>query len=1365
MRAWPAVGLAITAALHISAATSRDLGIAVPLAAAAQAQSGLTLACEGPADSVGTDGTATITCTAADAEQPVEGIAIHGEIVASERPGVTSAPPPDFSAISDADGRVNIAYGAASGGTDTFCGWIDADKDPKNINDGDISCRPDPDTVSLTVAWKAAAVPPPAPATRAQLPKTKAPAAAPVTRRPGASPTRAPAPAAVASRCTVTADGAALEPHRVAGNALTVGDALALQIAGDGRIGDYDVFIERGGFRATVLSGKGGGASTSDVVSLAAYDDGVYTLRVRAEARACNTDAFVAVKQDGKGFAKLALAVGVPVLVVLIIGTTALLRRHRRSATGTVGKPERDVPINERHFDKKPNPDYVPAEPARPEEPPVLIPGKDVPVVPLDYRTVPLRHEDDDERHPADCVTALGDWQTEGDAFAQGRVLSSSVPASTVRIAGHPVVPIGGDYWHTTPYPIGRFDGRWWGSALGPNGDRATGSATTVEMVLNHRYLHFLLGGSRPVDNPYERRRLEVQLLIRWTPDSSSRIAGDPTTVRDGVTYAIVRRAAPQGNVVLSRVVWDVARYRGLHARVRIVDDWDDRHINAADFQCTEEQPPEERPPVWGVADLHCHPMSMLGYGGKLIAGYYQPEQGDDVSVLVHCEHIHGVGGSGLWGGGVLRPLIGMIPEGEFGHLTGGYPEFDGWPKFQNMIHNQMHPSFIRRAYDGGLRVMCALAVHNEMLADQSGRSSQDQDLSDRQSIEDQIRWWQQVVGRCNWMEIAGSPREARDIVLRNKLAVVLGIEVDSALGMWRRREDLPTDAGAARAAIRARVEQLYEMGIRQINPIHVTNNAFGGTAVYRDEFNVANRFNRGDYIAVDGQADVDFRLAEHESEAIWLLRRDPLRTAGAYAAGASVGGPAASASAAIVGGIVGLFSGGGFYSPPDYNAMYPGLGHVNSFGLNDVGEIGIQELMLKGMLIDVDHMSQLAIDRTLAIVSSASYPVLSAHSSFRELSPRRPSPSGRTPHQRHKNHKWPHESEKPSSFLTRLRDIGGMVGPITAYAESLSHAEPPRVENNCSGSVKSWAQEYLYAVDLMRGRGVGIGTDMNSLLAQLGPRFGTQAAWAIRDEPGSVAERRAQADAQFGGVRYSSPIRDYRAYRFQERDVYEWEERDIWEAIAIVKCGLDPHRTRPEGPGAANRTDDVQNKINNVAKGFFCNHWRDLESRHDALGGDTYAEQRAAFLVKFEGRWAEPHVDIRLVEPEYREPDATRRLYPRIRAIWQKWRDMEGSNVPLQRSVVGRRDYDINLDGFAHYGLLPDVWQDLKNCLATSPTRATSSPTFGAPSGVVSDAEDHRDMNPLFRSAEDFIELWERCQAFADRASAGSPTHGGTGP
>ncbi len=38
----------------------------------------------------------------------------------------------------------------------------------------------------------------------------------------------------------------------------------------------------------------------------------------------------------------------------------------------------------------------------------------------------------------------------------------------------------------------------------------------------------------------------------------------------------------------------------------------------------------------------------------------------------------------------------------------------------------------------------------------------------------------------------------------------------------------------------------------------------------------------------------------------------------------------------------------------------------------------------------------------------------------------------------------------------------------------------------------------------------------------------------------------------------------------------------------------------------------------------------------------------------------------------------------------------MDGNRVTLIRSVAGEGDFDINWDGVAHYGMLPDFLQDL---------------------------------------------------------------------
>jgi hypothetical protein len=69
----------------------------------------------------------------------------------------------------------------------------------------------------------------------------------------------------------------------------------------------------------------------------------------------------------------------------------------------------------------------------------------------------------------------------------------------------------------------------------------------------------------------------------------------------------------------------------------------------------------------------------------------------------------------------------------------------------------------------------------------------------------------------------------------------------------------------------------------------------------------------------------------------------------------------------------------------------------------------------------------------------------------------------------------------------------------------------------------------------------------------------------------------------------------------------------------------------------------------------------------------------------------------------------------------------MKGPNAPLERSVAGKRDFDVNLDGMAHYGMMPDFFQDLANV-----ERAAGKGAAVA---------------PLFRSAEGYLQMWERVE------------------
>jgi hypothetical protein len=120
---------------------------------------------------------------------------------------------------------------------------------------------------------------------------------------------------------------------------------------------------------------------------------------------------------------------------------------------------------------------------------------------------------------------------------------------------------------------------------------------------------------------------------------------------------------------------------------------------------------------------------------------------------------------------------------------------------------------------------------------------------------------------------------------------------------------------------------------------------------------------------------------------------------------------------------------------------------------------------------------------------------------------------------------------------------------------------------------------------------------------AQLsGPRFGPQGAagisyekdWKVRQQLGRPL-RREQVLAQGDGVRYSTPVIDYRHYRYMDysggtygataQAPFDAEDRDFWEAIAIWRSGTAPELA--EQPPTVQRTIATQNFIINIAAGL----------------------------------------------------------------------------------------------------------------------------------------------------------------------------------
>jgi microsomal dipeptidase-like Zn-dependent dipeptidase len=722
--------------------------------------------------------------------------------------------------------------------------------------------------------------------------------------------------------------------------------------------------------------------------------------------------------------------------------------------------------------------------------------------------------------------------------------------------------------------------------------------------------------------------------------------------------------------------------------------------------------------PLWGFADLHAHLMAHMAFGGNAFWGRpYDPEHpGPEgmATALASCKPLHG-------------GLINI--NAEIGHIAGGgWPDFVIWPRFTSIIHQQAYIDWVYRAYQGGLRLVTCLAVNNELLAN---KSDSDQPKDDKSAIQIQVSGMKEMVKFVDsqsggpgkgWMQIAYSPEQARQIISENKLAVILGVEVDS-LGNWRRLSDLEKmchgDLEQARQLIGLELDWLYGLGVRQITPIHLTNNAFGGTAIYLRFLETVNIFVTGERWEVEDawQSGVRYRLDQDGADLMDGVERT--------VAGSGPGLQRRQRQTLVdqIPGIRRLF---GAAETPRI-----GGGHANIRGLNKYGVVLLEEMMKRGLIIDVDHMSEKATDTALTLAEEHQYPVITSHSWFRDLLFSGETEFDTIKHEHYGTsdvHKVAHEAGKRGDQIERIGKLGGVIAPILNQGDiaGLKRCLPElagKIPEPCASSSTSWAQAYLYAVAKMGGRGVAMGSDINGAADLPGPRFGTSAAYGAQNDQRRVEERRGEIERQSNGVAYRQPIRDHRWHRFDNSGPggYDEEECDIWQAVTQYKAGFNPavqeHNPLDMPEPALKEAFEVlrgghyQGWVDNLTIGL----WKADES--DVVENDELKkwqdETRAAYLFRKGGNLEDFDLDSK-----------ERKLVARISGVWEQWEKMAGENVPLDRSFAGeQRDFDINLDGTAHYGMLPDMLQDIRN------------------SGLTPE-----DFAPLFRSAYDYVEMWAIC-------------------
>jgi hypothetical protein len=350
---------------------------------------------------------------------------------------------------------------------------------------------------------------------------------------------------------------------------------------------------------------------------------------------------------------------------------------------------------------------------------------------------------------------------------------------------------------------------------------------------------------------------------------------------------------------------------------------------------------------VKGFHDQHAHLMAFDFLGGNFHCGRPWSPFGV-AAALPDCASIQGPQGS-------AAPVQNTLDFGQPAapHDTVGWPTFKDWPGYDKLSYEGTYWRWLERAWMGGLRLIETNMVDNEVLCrllPNHQTSCNDMDAVRRQTkylfeLQNYIDAQFGGPGK-GFLRIVTNPFQARRVINRGKLAVVMGVEVSRIFGCGVKSGDPQCSA----KDIDTGLDEIRALGIRSFFPIHKFDNAFGGTKMDGGPIgvliNAANKEETGAFWQVE-----TCQTSQTDHDQI----------------------PA--------GGAADLLSASGMAAPGTF-PVYPDPPHCNTKGLTALGEHVLRGMIERHFLIELDHMSGLAAQQSLSILEAEHYPgVLSSHS------------------------------------------------------------------------------------------------------------------------------------------------------------------------------------------------------------------------------------------------------------------------------------------------------------------------------------------------------------------------------------------------
>lgn len=360
---------------------------------------------------------------------------------------------------------------------------------------------------------------------------------------------------------------------------------------------------------------------------------------------------------------------------------------------------------------------------------------------------------------------------------------------------------------------------------------------------------------------------------------------------------------------------------------------------------------------VRGYVDAHTHGMAFEFLGGDVHCGRPWHRYGVTYALKDCADHEVANGN-----GAVLENFLrNGTPNGS--HDPVGWPTFNDWPAPDSLTHEGTYWKWLERSWRGGQRILVNLLVQNNKLCELyplKRNSCDDMDAvrlqaRDMREMERYIDAQYGGPGR-GFYRIVTDPIQARQVINSGRMAVVMGIETSVIFGCTM-KADMPA---CTTAQIDQRLDEVYKLGVRQMELVNKFDNALAGVA--GDSGAIAPLVNSANFL---------------ETASFWNMQSCPGANGVQDQSQITSAPGELPAQDAIFGAIVKLY-GAGVPSVP----LYPSGPTCNTRGLTALGAHLIKRLAQKHMIFDPDHMSVKARQQSMDLIESLRYPgVVSSHS------------------------------------------------------------------------------------------------------------------------------------------------------------------------------------------------------------------------------------------------------------------------------------------------------------------------------------------------------------------------------------------------